>query len=125
MIPFINLLALLIPFGLGLLILFAAILAHRGFATKGTWTVLISICGYFLSVVALLALSFIGAPHSMGSILSLFGWLITLSAFSLGIGAFLMTMHWKTLSQETADLEKLALQLAAERDELQRHSDSA
>ena len=114
----------MIPVGFGLLVLLAGLLAHRGCATKGTWTVLISAGIFLVSLVASLAFTFIGASFGYISAISIWGWLMGLSIFGLCFGAFLMTKHWQTLSQETAELENLALQLAAEREELEARAGS-
>ena len=124
MTSFANLFNLLLPIGFGLLVLLGGLFAHRGFATKGTWTVLISAEIFLVSLIASLAFTLIETPFGYISNISIWGWLMVLSIFSLCIGAFLMTNHWRTLSQETAELEKLAVQLAAEREELETRASS-
>ena len=129
---FLGLLTLLIPLGLGIAALFAAIIAHRGHPSGGTWTLLISTAIYFLSLIGmgvgqyfLISGSIGRSSSSSGSlpdlelyllILAIAMGLITLSLLAYSIGILLMGLKWGKLSHETAELERLAQKLAMERD---------
>lgn len=126
---FFGLITLLIPLGLGVAALFAGILAHRGQATVGTWTLLISSAVYLLSVVGMgfgqfFFFSSIG-PTSSGLdldwevyeiVMMVVTTLLILSLFAYSIGILLMGLQWGAISKENADLEKLAQDLALARD---------
>ena len=115
---FIGLIMLL---GLGLSALLGALAAHRGFVNKGTWTLLISSILYLLILVGLTGASFFaysgGQLYELLSKILAFLWFASLLGISTG--AFLITSQWRKLSSETNGLEKLALQLAAEREEIE------
>lgn len=127
-----SLSGLLIPIGIGLAGLFAAILAHRGHATSGTWTLLISSVLYLLSIVGLgvvfyfliTSISRIGSPAAPETnsnlelteiLMMVTTTILGLSTLCYSIGILLLSLRWKAYSEETEELEKLALELAAER----------
>ena len=122
--PLFSLIGLIIPLGLGIAGLFAAILAHRGQTSAGTWTLIISSTTCILSTVGLgLSMFFFftgSGPNSnweiYETIIEFTAILFLLSVFAYCIGIMLMGLKWKSLSKENTDLEQLAQELAAQRD---------
>ena len=122
--PLFSLIGLIIPLGLEIAGLFAAILAHRGQTSAGTWTLIISSTTCILSTVGLgLSMFFFftgSGPNSnweiYETIIEFTAILFLLSVFAYCIGIMLMGLKWKSLSKENTDLEQLAQELAAQRD---------
>lgn len=117
----------IILLGITALITFSAAMAHRGHATKGTWTLLVS------ASIQLVLILILGGRYTLGFSHMVFEGSSTnfdsseilwkallafylLSFIGMAVGAFLMTSHWKKLSEETEELEQLAHQLASERE---------
>ena len=127
--PLFSLIGLIIPLGLEIAGLFAAILAHRGQTSAGTWTLIISSTTCILSTVGLglsMFFFFTGSSSSgpgpnsnweiYETIIEFTAILFLLSVFAYCIGIMLMGLKWKSLSKENTDLEQLAQELAAQRD---------
>ena len=122
-----SFISLIIPLGLGIAGLLGALMAHRGYPTKGTWTLLISSIVFLVLILVLGAMTIFainGGGGATGSFLDYLAMVLAilwfLSFLGLSLGSFLMTSAWKKLTEETQDLEQLAQQLAAEREDIER-----
>jgi len=124
-----TVISLLIPLGIGIAAIFAAILAHRGQQSSATWTLLISSSVYLLSLIALGVFAFFSIstmrPGSSGpppqeNLIEILAYILYFflvgSLLTYSYGIFLMGKQWKSHSDETAKLEKIAQELAIERE---------
>ena len=130
-----SLLFLLIPLCLGITAIFLALIAHRGHATSGTWTLLISASIYSLTIISFgfaqyfFISSFLGSSHGAGTkvgtydfdfyeqIMMITSGVFVLSILGYSLGILFMSRQWASLSKETSDLEELAQTLAREREQ--------
>ncbi|MEM9080263.1 MAG: hypothetical protein AAGC74_06165 [Verrucomicrobiota bacterium] len=113
---YLPLLLLFIPLGIGLLFGISGLLAHRGFAFWGTWTMLTSSATFIISAIGLFALSayLVGNPGYSELIAYITLLLLALSTLGYTVGLNAVCLRSRKLFSQATILEKITQDLATQ-----------